>query len=644
MNQLAEKKKLNDSVLTICFFLALLVWGVFGKTLHHNFVNYDDGLYVFENAQITHGVTLESVRWAITHPHGDNWHPLTSFSHMLDVQFYGLNPGGHHLTNVLLHMATVILLFLVLRKLTGSLWRSAFVAAVFAIHPLRVESVAWISERKDVLSGLFFMLALGAYTRYARVASGGWRVTGRRYSAVVLFFILGLMSKPMLVTLPFVLLLLDFWPLGRLKALKTKKQIAWMIFEKAPLLLLTAVFCGITVWTQRHTIAAAETLPVPWRFGNAFCSYATYIKQLIFPLGLAPFYPQETGLPLWKIGLSMTLLAAISWGVFAGRKKYPYLITGWLWYLGMLVPVIGIMQVGAQAHADRYTYLPHIGLIIMAVWLAADWCTSLRYRRAIFSTTAAVILVALALAACRQTQYWRNSYSLWNHTLACTGRNYLAHKNLGLALYKQGSFDEAIKHYEESIKINPNVAATYCNMGSAFYAQGKFDKAVVLFDKSLEINPKYFEAQLNLGIVLARQGQDKKAISHLEKALEIHPNLAEAYNSLGIIYSRQGLADKAIPCFEKALQINPALAEAHANIGTLFSKNGLTDKAILHFKKFLEMNPDNVPVLNVLADTYAKAEQYPEAIETARRALALVAGQGPAASEIRRKLRLYEAK
>jgi len=339
MDKTAEKKKSDKIAFTICFLLALLVGGVFGQTLRHEFVNYDDGKYVYENPVISKGVTLEGSRWILTHPYGANWHPLTSFSHMLDCQIYGLNPGGHHGTNVLLHMATVILLFLVLRQMTGSLWRSAFVAAVFAIHPLRAESVAWISERKDVLSGLFFMLTIGAYLRYVRHP-----FSVGRYAAIAVFFALGLMSKSMLVTLPFVLLLLDFWPLKRFQTLETKKTIVRLVIEKIPLLLLTAVFCGITVWAQRGAIFSATKLPVPWRFGNAFCSYAIYIKQMIFPAGLALLYPhQTTGLPLWKIGTSIALLAGISWGVFAGQKKHPYLITGWCWYLGMLVPVIGIM-------------------------------------------------------------------------------------------------------------------------------------------------------------------------------------------------------------------------------------------------------------------------------------------------------------
>ena len=684
MDKPAEKKKADRIAFAICFLLALMVWGVFGQTLRHEFVNCDDDRYVYDNPAISKGLTSSGMRWVLTHPHVANWHPLTSLSHMLDCQIYGLNPGGHHGTNVLLHMATVILLFLVLRQMTGSLWRSAFVAAVFAIHPLRAESVAWISERKDVLSGFLFMLTLAAYTRYARVADGGWRVASRRYLAVVLFFILGLMSKAMLVTLPFVLLLLDFWPLKRFQTLKTKKPGVRLILEKIPLLLLSAAFCGVTIWAQREAIVLDRAVSVPWRFGNAFCSYAIYIKQLILPVRLAPFYPHMgVSLPAWEVGASVALLAGISWGVFAGRKKYPYLVTGWCWYLGMLVPVIGIMQVGLQAHADRYTYLPQIGLVIMAVWLIADWCAALRHRRAVLATTAAVVLTVLTVAAHRQTRYWRNSFSLWTHTLACTDRNPLAHNNMGLVFYDRGSYDEAIRHFEKSIEISPNVAMTYGNLGLAFSRQGQFDKAIPYFEKALKINPDYGDAHSNLGVIFIRQNQFEKAAGHLEKALKINPDSAETHYNLGIAFDRQGQFDKAILHFEKSLAINPNHAEANCKLGNLFSGRTNFVAAIRQYERALRINPDYVevqnnlawilaacpdaalrdgpravalarsaehlskgtlaPVLDTLAAAYAEAGQYPEAIATARRALNVAAGQESVAEGIRMRLRLYEA-
>ena len=610
MDKVVEKKKADRIALTICFLLALLVWGVFGQTLRHEFVNYDDGRYVYDNPAISKGLTLEGVRWVLTHPHGANWHPLTSLSHMLDCQLYGLNPAGHHGTNVLFHMATVILLFLVLRQMTGSLWRSAFAAAVFAIHPLRAESVAWVSERKDVLSGFFFMLTLGAYLRYVRRP-----FSAGRYAAVAVFFSLGLMSKSMLVTLPFVLLLLDFWPLKRFQALETKKTIIRLVLEKIPLLLLSAVFCSVTVWAQRGAISSDTALPVSWRFGNAFCSYVVYIKQLVFPSGLAPFYPHpETGLPLWKIGASVVLLTGISWGVFAGRKKYPYLTVGWLWYLGMLVPVIGIMQVGTQAHADRYTYLPQIGLVIMATWLAVDWCAALRHRRAVLSAAAAVLLAVLAIAAHKQISYWRDSFSLWTHTLACTDGNYLAHNNLGLVLDRQGSRDEAIRHYQKSIEINPRFAEAYNNLGVVLETQGKLEAAAECYEKALEINPDYADAHGNLGSVFGKQGQIEKAILHLEKALKINPDLTEAHNNLGSLFGRQGQFDKAVPHFEKALEIKPDYAEAHYNLGMALEGAGNLNAALEHYGKAIADSRRAANIHNRMASILIRQGQSAKAL------------------------------
>lgn len=508
-------------------------------------------------------------------------------------------------------MAAAILLFLVLRQMTGSLWRSAFVAAVFAIHPLRAESVAWISERKDVLSGFFFMLTLGAYLRYVRRP-----FSAGHYAVAALLFTLGLLSKSMLVTLPFVLLLLDFWPLKRFQPLETKKTIGRLILEKIPLLLLAAVFCGITIWAQRGAISSFTAQPVPWRFWNAFCSYAIYIKQTIFPSGLALLYPhQGTELPLWEIGISIALLTGISWGVFAGRKKYPYLITGWLWYLGMLVPVIGIMQVGPQAHADRYTYLPQIGLMIMSVWLTADWCTSLRYRRAVLSTAAAVVLTVLAVTAHRQTRYWCNSISLWTHTLACTDGNCIAHNNLGGLLGQKGQLEKAILHFEKAIEIRPNFADAHYNLGVILGSQGRFDKAIPYLENALKINPNDATGHCTLGAVFSKQRKFDKALLHFEKALAINPNSAEVQNDLAWLLAT--CPDAALRDGKRAVEL------AHA--ADLLSGGNRT------------------AVLNTLAAAYAEAGKYPEAVATAHRALNAAAGQASAAEGIRMRLRLYEA-
>jgi hypothetical protein len=397
--------------------LAAMTWLVFGQTLGHEFVSYDDEIYVADNPAALGGLSLKGIVWAFTHNVNDNWTPLTVISHMLDCQLYGTQAGWHHLTSILLHMASVIVLFLVLKEMTSALWRSAFVAAVFAVHPLHVESVAWIAERRDVLSGLFFMLTLGAYAGYVRHP---WSLG--RYLMVVLMLALGLMSKPMVVTLPFVLLLLDYWPLKRFTQ-PGDRLVPWrLIAEKVPLLALSGAACVATLFAQKEAI---QSLPLSLRISNALVSYVAYLGQMIYPAGLAVYYPYpENGLPLWKIVAAFVLLLVISAGALAARRKQPWFLFGWLWYLGMLVPAIGLIQSGLRAQADRYTYLPQIGLYIVLAWAAKDLTVSWRYGRQVPGVAATIVLAALMVGASIQTSYWRNSESLWTHTLACTSGNY----------------------------------------------------------------------------------------------------------------------------------------------------------------------------------------------------------------------------
>ena len=418
----------------ICIALAGLTWLVFSQTLWHDFINYDDPHYVYENTKITGGLSISGIAWAFTHIHALNWHPLTTISHMLDCQLHGLKAGWHHFTNVLLHTLAAMLLFLALQQMTGAVWRSAFVAAVFAIHPLRVESVAWIAERKDVLSGVFFMLTLLAYLYYVRVP----RVRG--YLVVVFLFACGLMSKPMLVTLPFVLLLLDYWPLDRIKGQLWKR-----VAEKIPLIALSAVSSVITFLVQKGAVGQTEELPIFERINNAIVSYVLYIWQMVWPVNLAVFYPHpENRLPLWEIVSCFLLLIFITVTAIALRKQRPYLLVGWLWYLGMLVPVIGLVQVGWQGRADRYTYLPLIGLYIAATWAVTDLTALYRHQRATLSTVAILVIAALSCCAWIQTSYWRDSETLFKHALAITTNNDVAENNIGIVFLGKGKLDEAI--------------------------------------------------------------------------------------------------------------------------------------------------------------------------------------------------------
>ena len=437
----ARGMRTRSITVIIYLLLAAISVAVFAQTIRYEFVNFDDDLYVYNAPDIQAGLTIKGIGLAFISQHARNWHPLTTLSHMLDCQLYGLNAGGHHATNIILHTIAVLLLFQVLQQMTGAVWKSAIVAALFAVHPLHVESVAWISERKDVLSAVFFLLMLGAYGRYARAPSM------TRYLTVVVLFAAGLMSKSMLVSAPIVLLLLDYWPLRRFEQLSlttgkrkiaqcnNQRQIISRLFlEKIPLLILSVTACIITFILQKRAAGAIPPLPLFWRVQNGFASYAIYAWKTLWPTHLAVFYPHPNDtLPIWEVVFAIALLVAITASAIVFRNQRPYLFTGWFWYLIMLVPVIGIIQVGEQGHADRYTYLPHIGLFLLVVWLAADAVGVLRSRSqfAVAAALAIPIVAALAWRAFIQTFYWRNSETLWTHALAVSPDNDVAHNNLG---------------------------------------------------------------------------------------------------------------------------------------------------------------------------------------------------------------------
>lgn len=590
MKRFTDKLESGKAALLVCFALAMMVWGVFGQTLRHEFVNFDDNMYVYENPDVSQGLNRTGISKAFTSRYIGIWLPLTMLSYQLDHELSGMDPARFHRTNVLLHAASSIALFLVLRSMTGSLWRSAFVAALFAIHPLRAESVAWVSERKDVLSGLFFMLTLGAYAHYTRARHRKQLVVSGRYLLVVLLFTLGLMSKPILVTLPFVLLLLDFWPLARLETIGAKK----LILEKLPLFLLATVSCAVAVWTQRDTITVDEDVTLLWRIGNAVVSYVVYIKQMIAPFELAMLYPHPgTELPLWHISASFILLMMISLTAVFAWKRRPYLTVGWLWYLGMLVPVIGIMQVGVHAHADRYTYLSQIGLTILLTWGTAELSARWRQRRAILGATALVLLAGLGTRAWTQTSYWRNSEVLWTHTLAHTEDNKIANYNLAVALERRGKSEMAIEQYRRALQVWPEDAEALINLGCALAEQKEFKTAAELYRRALEIKPDSPEAHTDLGIVLAKQGQIETAMEHYRQALRTKPDYLEAHINMGVLSVKQGQIETAIEHYRQALKIKPDSAYAHYNLGVALTKQGKTQDAISHLQKAWKIDPNS---------------------------------------------------
>jgi Flp pilus assembly protein TadD len=535
---------------------------------------------------------------------------------MLDCQLYGLNPAGHHLTNVLLHTVTAILLFLVLRQMTGSLWRSAFVAAVFAIHPLRVESVAWVAERKDVLSGLFFMLTVWAYVRYVRERSPV------RYGLMLLFFAVGLMCKPMLVTLPFVLLLLDYWPLNRM-ALgggdSGNKQfpISRLILEKLPLFGLAAASCLFTLFAQKVALQPLETISVTVRLGNAAISCVTYIGQLLWPSGLAAFYPFAIrDVVASKVLLSLTLLILISTVVFLLRRRR-YFVTGWLWYLIMLGPVIGILQVGSQAHADRYTYLPQIGLCLLLTWAAVDGCAGWRYRRLALGPLSMIILVALIFSARTQASYWKDSETLWRQARSRTTDNLMAELNLGEALYKLGRTPEAIGHFERALQINSNQASVHSSLGVALLEIGQPRRSLFHLQKSIELNPNSADAHFNLGNAFLDTGRANEALAHYKKALEITPDDTETLNNMAWI----------LATWPDALTRDGA-------------------KAVELAERADSLTRGASPVISAtLGAACAEAGRFEDATKAAQRALqlALAEGNEARAASIREQLEFYQA-
>lgn len=617
-------------VTVVSALLAALALGIYWPTIRYEFINYDDDIYVYNNSLVAAGWTLKGVVFAFCHSDFQNWVPLTTLSHMADYQLYGLNAGGHHFTNVLLHTISAIVLFLVFHQMTGALWRSAFIAALFAVHPLHVESVAWVAERKDTLGGLFFMLTLWAYVRYVRES-------GRRWTRLVLFifFALGLMAKPIVITLPFVCLLLDYWPLNRFA--RTNEPIAGrpntvlsrfgrLLVEKIPLLVLSAACALVTVLAEKPNIASTETLPVFFRVQNALVAYAVYLEQTFWPIKLGLPYPYPAGgLPVWKVVVSFILLAAVFVWVIRERRKRPFLLVGWLWWVGMLVPVIGLVQVGEQAHADRHMYLPQIGLSLMVVWLVAEFASTGR-KRLCLGGIGMVAVLLLAVAARRQCSFWKNSASLWLHTLAVTSGNCVAHYNFGNVLLREKRWDEAIAHFRTATEIRPDYVPAYNNWANALLSEGQVNQAVDRLQMAIALQPNSPEPENNLGGVLVRNGQIDEAIIHFQKAVANNPRFAVAYDNLGSALVRKGQWDEAVVQFEKAVAVDPAFAPAHIDLGNVLLQKGRTEEAINHFRKAVFLAPGSAIAFDDLGAALLRQGLFGDAIDCFKHALVLQPG------------------
>jgi Flp pilus assembly protein TadD len=479
---------------------------------------------------------------------------------MLDCQLYGLNSGLHHMTNLLFHLANTLLLFFILKRMTKALWQSAFVAALFALHPLHVESVAWTAERKDVLSTLFWMLTTWSYVRYVE------RPEIKKYLLTLLFFILGLMSKPMLVTLPFVLLLLDYWPMKRFQL--QPYDFRQLVFEKLPLFFLSAVSCTVTYLIQQssHAVVSLTAFPFLTRLANAMVSYVAYIVNMVWPYKLSAFYPHPMTLPWWQVAGSCLLLALCSLLAVRTKERHPYFAVGWLWYIGTLVPVIGLVQVGSQAMADRYTYIPLIGIAIIVSWGVPKFIEQWRYKKICLTVISAMVLSTLSIIALKQVRYWSDSISLFEHSLHVTNKNYVMHNNLGLALAQHNKLDEAIDHYSEALQIHPGYTKAHCNLGIALDSKGNYKEAASHFSEALQRNPGFAEAHNGLGLTLAKRDGLEEAIKYFYEAIRIDPGFAEAHNNLGVALMRKGNLKAAIEHFQEAQRIKPEHADVRKNL------------------------------------------------------------------------------
>jgi tetratricopeptide (TPR) repeat protein len=605
----------------VCFFLVIVTLVLYGQVRNHSFINFDDHFYVSENPHVLGGLTFEGFCWAFKFPDHAYWHPLTWLSHMMDCELYGLNPGRHHLTSVFFHIANTLLLFLLFRLMTGAVWRSAFIASVFAFHPINVDSVAWVAERKNVLSTFFWMLAMLVYWYYTK-SPGIYR-----YFLLVLVFSLGLLAKPMLVTFPFLLLLLDFWPLERLRIGKLggERSLAFrLVMEKVPLLVLSLfIICIISLWFQERTkIITTETVPMLLRIENALVSYVSYIGKMIWPQNLAFFYPYPSEVPMWQVTAAGLLLLSITVLVIRALKTAPYLGVGWMWYLGTLFPVIGLIQGGLwPAMADRWAYVPLIGLFVFIAWSVPELLARWRYRGVVLAVSAGIVLSIFVAATWVQVRYWKNSITLCEHTIAVTSDNSVARYNLGVALAEQGRTAEAIYHYKEVLRISPYYVDAYNNLGNALKKEGQLPEAIDHYSEALRIDPNYEKAHNNLGNTLAKLGDTDAAIYHYSAALRINPDYVDAHNNFGNALAKQGKTSEAIDHYKEALRIDPNSFVTYINWGNTLIAQGRLDEAIDRYVKALEINPDFAEAHNYIGVALVRIGMIDEAIGRFREAL-----------------------
>jgi protein O-mannosyl-transferase len=575
------------AVLLVVLVLIGLNLFIYVQVRHFEFLGWDDPLYVTQNTEVMKGFSWQGVGWALTTGHAANWHPLTWLSLMLDVQLFGVSPGPIHFINVIFHIINSLLFFWVLFRLTSSLSLSAIVAGLFAAHPLHVESVAWIAERKDVLSSCFLLLTILAYTAYLR------RPVSKRYFLVHALFALALMAKPMVISLPVLLLLLDYWPLRRASLQKGQGKI-WLQLarEKLPLAIMAVTVSAVTITVQQLGGAVGSLAVVPFgtRVFNACISYVGYLAQMLWPIQLSAFYPFHP-LHAWAVIGSILVLTAISFMAIRIATSHPYVLVGWAWYLLSLIPVIGLIQVGDQARADRYTYLPLTGIFIAIVWSAFNIFRGRKVCQLISAIFGCAVISTLAFLAQYQTGFWRNATTLWQHALETTTDNDHASVNLGMALMEKGAISEAIKHYNEALRIYPGFAEAHNALGVAFLRQNRISEATHHFESALRTRPAFWEAQGNMGAVLARQGKPEEAIFYFRQALAARPADAQLHHQYGLALLEMGKQSEAVAHFSESILLKPDFAEPHIQLGNILLNNGRMDEALDHYREAIRLKP-----------------------------------------------------
>jgi len=586
--------------------LVITILAVYMQVGNHEFLSFDDEIYVTNNPHVASGITGKNIIWAFKSVEASNWHPITWLSHMADVELYGMNPRGHHLTNVIIHTVSSLLLLLLLIRITGSLWQSSFVAFLFALHPLHVESVAWVAERKDVLSAFFWFLTLFLYSEYTS------KLKLTLYMLSLLTFVLGLMSKPMLVTLPIVMLLMDFWPLDRYRHEEQvqgqQRSVSGFSFtalvkEKIPFFACSLLSAVITIYAQNKggAIRSFDMIPFVLRVENALIAYVKYIFKTFWPQDLAVLYPFPFSIQLWEVFGSLLLLLLVSMATFRVRHRHPYLLVGWFWFLVTVVPVIGLIQVGLQSMADRYTYIPLTGLFIMAAWGVPNLTKGLQHRGGTLSLLAGGVIITSASLTWQQLGYWQNEISLFRHALQITTGNFVAHNNLGVALARKGDLDAAIKEYYEALRLEPNYSDPHNNLGVALARKGDLDGAIREYKKAIQIFPNYTQAHYNLGAALASKGTLDAAIQEFQEALRINPIYTKAHNNLGAVLASKGDLDAAIQEFKVALRLDPNYTNAHNNLAEALDNKGDLDAAIKEYQEVLRLEPNSMDAYNNLA-------------------------------------------